>query len=84
MANWRPNWARGERLPENVVFTAEPPRALNLTRMEPAAKRQTWSHIQANNPALAELLADPTFRALRDAFDGDVLIDPEEAPGGLD
>lgn len=65
-------------LPEGMkVAKAEPDRYLNLSRMQPEEKRATWQEIKRRNPALAELLRDPILNSLREAFDADVLIDPE-------
>lgn len=54
---------------------------VNLSRLSPAAKASAWAAIQRNNPALAELLQDPAFRALQQAFDGEVTVDQHELEG---
>ena len=56
-------------------------RLVNLSRLTPAEKQQTWKTIQRNNAPLARLLTDPNLRLLQTAFDGEVLVEKEAIHG---
>lgn len=53
---------------------------VNISRLPPAQKRAAWEAIQRDRPALAELLQEENFQALREAFDADVCVDADAVP----
>lgn len=61
-----PAWVRIER--------ARPVARLNLSALDPPAKRALWQRLQRERPALAALLRDPNLQALRAAFDAELYI----------
>lgn len=69
-------WSRCENtkiLPTVWQKSAAKATQLNISRLAPQQRAETWQQIQANNPALAELLTDA--RELVKAFDAQVIID---------
>lgn len=64
---------------DGVVFMRDDNRSRrNLTRLSkqnPAAWSEEWRRIKRDEPALAELLRDADFKATRELFDAEVVID---------
>lgn len=78
---WPPVIAAGH------VRDHETPARVDLSTLTDAQRAEAWGQIQANNPALAELLTDPLFQQLRRTFGGAVRViatDIEGAPRGED
>lgn len=62
------------------VDPARDARLHNLSHLSAAAKRKAWLWLQAERPALAELLASPGVRRLIETFDAQVRIDLNGQP----
>lgn len=48
---------------------------LNLSGLPAAERAPTWSRLQAERPDQAALIASAEVKALREAFDADVLVE---------
>lgn len=51
------------------------PPMLNLSALPAGDRRATWERIKAERPAQAALIGSDEVRALREAFDCDVLVE---------
>ncbi|RFA31315.1 hypothetical protein CAI21_01415 [Alkalilimnicola ehrlichii] len=69
------DWPRP--LPAGAIGRYRPTSWLNLSQLEPAEKAAHWQEIREQQPALAALLAEPGFQALRTQFNADVMIETE-------
>lgn len=72
----RPTWPKP--WPPELIGTYRPDRALNLSRLSPAEKRDKWAEIQREQPELAALLKSKNVQTLIKAFNAEVLVQPEE------
>lgn len=74
---------RYARAVRGVVFSRvdRTQRFFCLSRLAPEQAREAWRRIQSEQPALASLLTEPLFQALRETFDAEVLIDECPAAG---
>lgn len=50
-------------------------RRINLSRSPEAQRAEAWARLQSNRPALAAWCRDPLVRAVKAAFDGELIIE---------
>lgn len=53
---------------------------VRLTGLPDRLRRVAWAEINANSPELAELLKDPSIKAVIEMFDANLFVEPSVAP----
>ena len=65
---------------KDFVKTSQGSRFVTLKRLDPAHQQQIWRGIQRTAPELADVLQNDTqFNALKEHFDGTLVLDKPEA-----
>lgn len=54
---------------------SDQPRQINLSRIPEAQRAEAWTRLKNNRPALAAWCRDPLVQAVKDAFDGELIIE---------
>lgn len=58
---------------------SDAPRLINLSGIPEARRAEAWAKLQKKHPALAAWCRDPCVRAVKAAFDGELIIEiPKE------